>query len=79
MQDFEQSFQVFLGTTNKALDLLDNPYIEVNVYDIDQNFVPTISNDVKMRMCNKEKDFLKFMDPNVALYYPNALCFDDLR
>lgn len=30
-----------------------------------------------MRICDKQKDIMKFMDENVANYYPNALCFED--
>jgi hypothetical protein len=28
-------------------------------------------------MC-KEEDFLRFMTKNVAKYYPNSLCFDNI-
>ena len=79
MIDFDSSFNMFLGTNNKELKWFDNPYIEVNVYDLDQDFQPQISKDITLRKCDREKDLLKFMKDNVADYYPNALCFDDKR
>ena len=78
METFEKSFTVVIGTKNKTLDFFDNPYIDVNVYEINEEFNPTLSKEVKMKTCDAEKDLLKFMDENVAAYYPTALCFEDL-
>jgi len=70
-----------MGTTLSVdkFDWLDNEYVEVNVYDITNEWIPKISKDVKLRMCDRKKDLEKFMSPNVSKYYPNALCFDDKR
>lgn len=35
MGEFEDSFNIFVGTANKSIDLLDNPYVEFNIYGID--------------------------------------------
>ena len=56
MSNFKESFNFFVGTSNRDLNWFDNPYVEVNVYDIDENFIPTLSKDVRMRMCDIEKD-----------------------
>jgi len=77
MLDFDNSFNIFIGTSNKSLNWLDNPYIEPNVYEITNEWVPQKSKTIKLRQCNKEEDLEKFMKPNVAAYYPNSLCFDD--
>ena len=42
---------MFLGTGNKLFNFFDNPYIEVNVYDLTEEFKPKISKDVKLRKC----------------------------
>ena len=76
MIDFSKSFNIVLGTSNKEINWFDNPYIQVNAYDIDENFAPKPNKNVRLRNCQKE-DLTKFMAENVAEYYPNALCFDD--
>ena len=35
MGEFEDSFNMFVGSVNSSIDLLDNPYIEFNVYGLD--------------------------------------------
>ena len=79
MFEFDNSFNMFVGTGDKNLDWFDNPYVEVNVYDLTQAYVPKLSENVTMRKCDKEKDIKKFVKDNVAEYWPNALCFDDKR
>ena len=75
LNDFGSSFNFFVGTANKELDFFDNPYMTVNVYELDENYTPTLTKDVILKKCDKEKDLMKFVDPNLAAYYPNALCF----
>ena len=76
MQDYDDSFNMFIGTTNKQIDFLDNPYLQINVYGVDQNFKPKISEEVKLRKCEKE-DLLKVVTETASGYYPNSMCFDD--
>ena len=75
---FESSFNLIIGTSNKEINLFDNPYIEFNMYDLDQKFIPKLSENIKMKICKKQ-DLTKFIDENVAGWYPNALCFEDLE
>ena len=35
--EFKDSFNLFLGTTNTDIDLFNNPYIHLNVYEITSN------------------------------------------
>ena len=38
MKDFEDSFNMFIGTMDRSIDLFDNPYIQFNVYEFDQDW-----------------------------------------
>jgi ABC-type Zn2+ transport system substrate-binding protein/surface adhesin len=76
MSEFEDTFNVIIGSTNKEINLFNNPYMVIKVYDIDQNFTPTPSRKIKLKNCENE-DLLSFMPEKAASYYPNALCFDD--
>ena len=78
MMDFEKSFNIFIGTRNEDLDWFDNPYIQVKVYELTEAYEPKESENIKLRICDKEKDLKKFMTDKVADFYPNALCFEDL-
>jgi hypothetical protein len=40
MEKYSDSFNFLVGTTNKSIDLFDNPYISFDVFEIDQNFKP---------------------------------------
>ena len=77
MKDFDDTFNLIIGTTDSTIEWFDNPYIEVNIIDLAQDFKPTISKDIFLRKCDLEKDLLKFMPRNVGKYYPNALCFNN--
>ena len=68
---------MFLGTSNAHLDWWDNPYIEVNIYDVDEEWVPKIAEGVKLRKCQKS-DLTKFLSDTASNYYPNSLCFRDV-
>ena len=78
MMDFQTSFNMFMGTSN-PLNWFDNPYIEMNVYELTDGFERKPYKDVKFRKCDQPKDLIQQMSPHIADYYPNALCFDDLR
>ena len=78
MKQLGDSFNIFIGTGNKQIDLFNNRYIEINVVDLDHTWQPTKSKDIRMRQCDPDKDLI-YMAPNVRKYYPSAACFDDLR
>ena len=36
------------------------------------------ASNINLRKCDRKKDLESFMIPQVAKYYPNAVCFDDI-
>ena len=40
LDQFKDSFNMLVGTTNTEINLFSNPYIEVNVYYLDENWTP---------------------------------------
>ena len=44
MMNYDDTFNIFFGTTDKTLDWFDNPFIQMNVYDFDQTYKPKFSN-----------------------------------
>lgn len=79
MLDFDDSFNVFIGTSNTDLKWFDNPYIVPVVYEVDENRIPKISKTIKLRQCDMKKDIEIFMDANASKYYPNSICFEDKK
>ena len=75
MDDFFDSFNIIFGTVDRDLNLFNNGYFDVNVYELDNAWMPKISDDIKLRKCDKDTD-MAFMPDNVKLYYPNTLCFE---
>ena len=73
--DFQDSFNTIVGT-KADIDWFNNPYISANVVELDENWDHKISDEIKLRKCEK-KDFLKFMTESSLTYYPNSLCFED--
>ena len=51
MQVFNDSFNMFIGIKNTDFNWFDNPYIQINVYELTQEFKPVLSPDIKMRKC----------------------------
>ena len=76
MSDYTDSFNMIFGCSNTTIDLFDNPYVAVKVFNIDQSYAPTPAEDVKLKQCTYE-DMIEFIAPNVTLFYPNSLCFED--
>ena len=76
MKEFDDSFNMIIGTTDESIDLLDNPYINIKVYEINQDFIPIPSETVKLKKCSKD-DLRKFIKDRAISYYPNSLCFED--
>ena len=76
MMDFHDTFNFILGSDNTVLDLLNNEFMNVVVYEIDQDWNLEPSKNVKMRPCT-QKDKDEFIPKKAQRYYPNALCFED--
>ena len=68
---------MFLGLQNETVDIMDNPYFDLNVVEIDQNWKPKISEKVKLRKCKKEVDY-GYLSDIAQDYYPNSACMDNL-
>ena len=49
MKEFDDSFNVIIGSTDQTINLLDNPYINFRVYEINQEFLPKPSETVKLK------------------------------
>ena len=56
MLDYDNSFNIFMGTGNSDLDWFDNPYIEPNVYEVTNEWQPRISESIKLRKCDQKMD-----------------------
>ena len=76
MADFDDTFNMFIGITDKDFNWYDNPYISANVYEVDENFQTTISSNLKLSKC-EEKDMEFVANRTVGAYYPNSVCFSD--
>ena len=49
MFDYDNSFNIFMGTSNTEINWFDNPYIEPIVYEITNDWKPEISESKKLR------------------------------
>ena len=49
-----------MGITRDDIDLFNNPYIKMNVYDINEDEKPKLSEKIKLKKCIKE-DLLEFV------------------
>ena len=76
MMDFSDTFNFIIGSDNKDLDLLNNEYMNVVVYEVDQDWNLEPSERIGLRPCEKQ-DLDEFIPQNAQRYYPNALCFED--
>jgi hypothetical protein len=75
MEDYKDTFNMFVGTTNKTIDLFDNDYVSFKIYELTEEYVPYISPSLKFKKCVKS-DLLEFVSEYATGYYPNALCLD---
>ena len=55
MKEFDSTFNMFFGTTasQEEFDWFNNPYIEANVYELDESWEPHISTHIKLRKCEE--------------------------
>ena len=65
------------GSSNSDIDLMDNPYFNVNVYKVGNTNERTISDSIKLQKCNKN-DLKKFIEKEDLQFYENSICFADM-
>ena len=51
MKDYESSFNFIIGMGDEEFDWFNNPYIEINVYELTEAYEPKISEDVRLVRC----------------------------
>ena len=76
MADFNDSFNMIIGTSNDTIDWFNNPYIQMVVYDLDSEFNPKPSENVKLVNCTYE-EMSSFINEKAFEHYPNSLCIED--
>ena len=76
MSEFDDSFNIILGTTNKTFDWFNNPFVIPNVYEVNENNDIKLSKEIKMKQCTLE-DKKKLLTDTTINYYPNSICFED--
>ena len=75
MMDFDDSFNMIVGITNKTVDWFNNPYFSFKVYEMTNKWAPVEAN-ISMNVCTQEQLSL-FLTDTAIKYYPNALCFSN--
>ena len=75
ISEYDDSFNLILGTTNEYINLLNNPYVGINVYDLDHDLKPQLSEKVKLKDCSK-KDLTHTSDKN-SKWLKNSICFEN--
>ena len=80
MQDFDDSFNMLLNIRLELeeFDWFNNPYISPNIYDLNGDWHPKLSNNITLRLCKRE-DLIKFMPAASVIWHENALCFNDKK
>ena len=78
MKDYKESFNMMFGTNDISINLLSNPYFQFNVYEFDQKWNIKMSENIKLKQCQKY-EILDFMDESATSFYPNSLCFEDVE
>lgn len=77
MGDFSDSFNLILGTTDLSIDLFDNEYIAIKVYELKEDVILRPSEKIGLKKCTDE-DLEKFLSGSHSRLYKNAVCFEDL-
>jgi len=53
MSKHDDSFNMIVGTSNKEIDLFDNPFMAINVYEMTEKWVPKLS-AIQLQICTKQ-------------------------
>lgn len=48
---YSDSFNFLIGTSNETIDWYDNSYFKLNVYELDERWIPVISPTVTLVKC----------------------------
>ena len=76
MAEFEDSFNMMIGSVDTEVDLLDNPYIVFRLQGLNENYKPyDLESNLKLRKCTDGD--LSFINEQARKFYPNSLCFED--
>ena len=72
------SFNIFIGIDNETINMLDNPYFDLNIVEVDQEWKPRLPDKEKisLKQCDNEKD-LPFIPKSYYLFIPNNICIDN--
>ena len=73
---FNDSANFIFGIVDETFNLLDNPYIQVHAYLMQEDLKLRRNSPVGLRKCTIE-DLTAFMPKETTAYYPNSLCFQD--
>jgi len=49
LSEFDDSFNMLIGTKNEDINLLDNPIFSINVYEVTEEWIPKISDTIKLK------------------------------
>ena len=74
--DYSETFNIYVGGTDKSLNWFNNPYISLNVYRY-ENFgkhKTYYDKDYQLKLCSREQ-LLRMVDESQLHFYPNTLCF----
>ena len=67
-EPIDDSFNIIINARDEHFDWFDNPYISPNVFEIDEQWKPVISDKIKLKKCSQE-DLLKFMSETMISWY----------
>ena len=51
MADFDDTFNMFIGISDKEFDWFDNPYLQANVYHFDDGLRPKLARNITLEKC----------------------------
>ena len=76
MKEFTDSFNFMVGSSDRDVDLLNNKYINLKLYGLNQTYKPFPLEGLSLTRC-KVSNILQFMSEESIKYYPNSVCIDD--
>ena len=51
MKNYTDSFNFVVGIGDQDFDWFDNPFVEFNVYELNQAWTPQLSKNIMMQAC----------------------------
>ena len=59
-KEFDDTFNMFLDIRNKDFDWFNNQYLQINVYQMQNEYKPMLVENIEMHKCSKE-ELLEFI------------------